>query len=133
MHKTLRPALAATALFLALPAVQAADLQLFGFFDQGVAYVHEELNRGMASPAGQSAANVLNDKGLVADEATRSNVALGTGNVSTWGMKGSEKLNDDLSVVFHLESGFLPDDGTIYGSGNQIFEREASLLSLIHI
>lgn len=127
MHKTLHPTLAATALLLALPAVQAADLELFGFFDQGVAYVHEELNRGMASPAGQSAANVLNDKGLVADEATRSNVALGTGNVSTWGMKGSEKLNDDVSVVFHLESGFLADDGTIYGSGNQIFEREASL------
>ena len=33
MHKTLHPTLAATALLLALPAVQAADLELFGFFD----------------------------------------------------------------------------------------------------
>lgn len=30
-------------------------------------------------------------------------------------------------VIFHLESGFLADDGSIYGGKNQIFERESSL------
>ncbi len=126
MQKFLSRSAVASALLLAFGA-QAADVQLFGFFDQGVAYVHEELNRGMASPAGQSAANVLDANGLVADEATRSNVALGTGNVSTWGLKGSEKLTDDLTVAFHLESGFLPDDGTLYGAGSPLWERESSL------
>ena len=126
MQKFLSRSAVASVLLLAFGA-QAADVQLFGFFDQGVAYVHEELNRGMASPAGQSAANVLDANGLVADEATRSNVALGTGNVSTWGLKGSEKLTDDLTVAFHLESGFLPDDGTLYGAGSPLWERESSL------
>ena len=38
-------------------SVQAADVEMFGFFDQGLAYVHEELNKGMASPTGQTTAN----------------------------------------------------------------------------
>lgn len=108
-------------------SVQAADVEMFGFFDQGLAYVHEELNKGMASPTGQTTANhVVNGK--VEDGVTRSNLAQGTGNVSTWGIKGSEVLTPDTKVIFHLESGFLADDGTIYGpKHNQLFERESSL------
>ena len=30
-------------------------------------------------------------------------------------------------MIFRRESGFLADDGTIYGSGNKIFERESSV------
>ena len=108
-------------------SVQAANVEMFGFFDQGLAYVHEELNKGMASPTGQTTANhVVNGK--VEDGVTRSNLAQGTGNVSTWGIKGSEVLTPDTKVIFHLESGFLADDGTIYGpKHNQLFERESSL------
>lgn len=116
----------AAAMFATMSA-QAANVEMFGFFDQGLAYVHEELNAGMASPSGQLSANkVVNGK--VADGVTRSNLAQGTGNVSTWGIKGSEKLTPDTKVIFHLESAFLADDGTIYGpKHNQLFERESSL------
>ena len=118
----------AAAALTALSA-QAANVEMFGFFDQGLAYVHEELNAGMASPQGQSykTANTVGADGKVADGITRSNLALGTGNVSTWGIKGSEQLTPDTKVIFHLESGFLADDGSIYGGKNQIFERESSL------
>lgn len=118
----------AAAALTALSA-QAADVEMFGFFDQGLAYVHEELNAGMASPPGQSykTANTVGADGKVADGITRSNLAQGTGNVSTWGIKGSEQLTPDTKVIFHLESGFLADDGSIYGGKNQIFERESSL------
>ena len=116
----------AAAMFATMSA-QAANVEMFGFFDQGLAYVHEELNAGMASPSGQLSANkVVNGK--VADGVTRSNLAQGTGNVSTWGIKGSEKLTPDTKVIFHLESAFLADDGSIYGpKHNQLFERESSL------
>ena len=118
----------AAAALTALSA-QAADVEMFGFFDQGLAYVHEELNAGMASPQGQSykTANTVGADGKVADGITRSNLAQGTGNVSTWGIKGSEQLTPDTKVIFHLESGFLADNGSIYGGKNQIFERESSL------
>lgn len=118
----------AAAALTALSA-QAADVEMFGFFDQGLAYVHEELNAGMASPQGQSykTANTVGADGKVADGITRSYLAQGTGNVSTWGIKGSEQLTPDTKVIFHLESGFLADDGSIYGGKNQIFERESSL------
>ena len=118
----------AAAALTALSA-QAADVEMFGFFDQGLAYVHEELHAGMASPQGQSykTANTVGADGKVADGITRSNLAQGTGNVSTWGIKGSEQLTPDTKVIFHLESGFLADDGSIYGGKNQIFERESSL------
>ena len=118
----------AAAALTALSA-QAANVEMFGFFDQSLAYVHEELNAGMASPQGQSykTANTVGADGKVADGITRSNLAQGTGNVSTWGIKGSEQLTPDTKVIFHLESGFLADDGSIYGGKNQIFERESSL------
>ena len=116
----------AAAALTALSA-QAANVEMFGFFDQGLAYVHEELNEGMASPRGPVTANKVNGQGKVSEAATRSNLAQGTGNVSTWGIKGSEELTPDTKVVFHLESAFLADDGTIYGDGTNIFERESSL------
>lgn len=116
----------AAAALTALSA-QAANVEMFGFFDQGLAYVHEELNEGMASPRGQVTANKVNGQGKVSEAATRSNLAQGTGNVSTWGIKGSEELTPDTKVIFHLESAFLADDGTIYGDGTNIFERESSL------
>lgn len=110
--------------------VFAADFEMFGFLDQGMAYLHEELNANMGGPVGQSIskpATIDPDTGHVAQATTKSNLAQGTGNVSTWGIKGREKISDDVDVIFHLESGFLPDTGEIYGGKNQIFEREASV------
>lgn len=114
------------ALMFAAPTM-AADVQLFGFLDQGMSIVHEDLNKGMAQPAGQAAPNVLDANGLVGKQGAVTKSTLGTGNVSTWGVKGAEKLSDDLEVIFHLESGFLPDDGTLYGAGSPLFERESSV------
>ncbi len=116
-------AIAATAGSAAL----AGNVQLFGFLDQGLAYIHEDLNAGMGGPVGQSKALTVGTDGYVSEAATKTMVSQGTGNVSTWGIKGSEALSDDTEVIFHLESGFLPDDGTLYGAGSPIFERESSV------
>ena len=107
----------------------AADIQFFGFFDQGISYLHEDLNAGMGGPAGQSINSpaAIDGTGKVQAQGTKSQLAQGTGNVSTWGIKGGEDLSDETRVVFHLESGFLADDGSIYGGKNQLFERESSL------
>lgn len=108
----------------------AADITFFGFLDQGLTYRHEDLNAGMRGPQGQgswapSAIDLAT--GHVAAAGSKSTVEQGTGNVSTWGIKGSEEIGNGTKVIFHLESGFLADDGTIYGSGNKLFERESSV------
>lgn len=108
----------------------AADITFFGFLDQGLTYRHEDLNAGMRGPQGQgswapSAIDLAT--GHVAAAGSKSTVAQGTGNVSTWGIKGSEEIGNGTKVIFHLESGFLADDGSIYGSGNKLFERESSV------
>lgn len=110
-------------------SVSAADITFFGFLDQGVTYRHEDLNYGMRGPQGQSswAPSPIGEDGTVAAAGSKSTVEQGTGNVSTWGIKGSEEIGEGTKVIFHLESGFLADDGTIYGSGNKIFERESSV------
>lgn len=115
---------------LSVLSASAADIQLFGFLDQGLAYLHEDLNAGMAGPAGQSinAPQNVDEDGYVARAGKKNSFTQGTGNVSTWGMRGAEQLNDDTRVVFHLESGFLADDGTLYGgSVKPLFERESSV------
>lgn len=108
----------------------AADITFFGFLDQGLTYRHEDLNAGMRGPQGQGswAPTAIDPAtGHVAAAGSKSTVEQGTGNVSTWGIKGSEEIGNGTKVIFHLESGFLADDGTIYGSGNKLFERESSV------
>lgn len=112
---------------LATQAAYGAQVELFGFLDQGIAYLAEDLNQGMGGPVGQSKPQILSTEGKVQSQGTRHTFSQGTGNVSTWGIRGTESLNDDMSVIFHLESGFLPDDGTLYGAGSPLFEREASV------
>ena len=110
--KQLRLVPVAAAALMSLSA-QAADVQMFGFFDQGLSYVHEDLNQNMAAPKGQASANKVDANGKVSQAGNRSSFTQGTGNVSTWGIKGSEDLGNGTKVIFHLESGFLADDGTI--------------------
>lgn len=109
-------------------AVQAAEVEFFGTIDQGFAYLHEHTNLNMAGPAGQSRGqtNILDEDGYVAKGAKRSSFGQGTGGVSTWGLRGSEQINDDLTVFFHLENAFLIDSGELY-STSSFFERESSL------
>ena len=112
-------------------SAMAADITFFGFLDQGLTYRHEDLNAGMRGPQGQGswAPASIGSDGYVAAAGSKSTVEQGTGNVSTWGIKGSEEIGEGTKVIFHLESGFLADDGTIYGSGNKLFERESSVPS----
>ena len=46
---------------------------MFGFFDQGLAYLHEDLNAGMGGPAGQSinAPQYVDKDGYVAEAQTK--------------------------------------------------------------
>lgn len=43
---------------------------------------------------------------------------------SYWGLRGSEKISDNLEAVFKLESGFSPNTGTS-NHGGRLFGREA--------
>lgn len=105
---------------------QAAHVELFGFLDAGVSYINERTNEGMAAPVGQRTANVVDKNGYVARKAKRQTFEQGTGNVSTFGFRGKEELNEDVSVIFHLEQGFLADTGEMYNK-NKMFERESTV------
>ena len=116
----------AMALLGAVQQASAANVEVFGFLDQGLTYRYEDGNTGMQGPVGQSKANILDSAGYVTQQGAGHKFEQGTGNVSTWGIKGSEKLSDNLEAIFHLENGFLPDDGTLY-MNNVLFERESSV------
>ena len=121
MKKTLLCA----AVALASSSAMAADVQLFGFFDQGVAFLQENLAAGMGGPASATQQS-LDGAATVGMQGRKNQVSLGTGNVSTWGIRLTEEINDDLSVGVHLENGYLPDTGELY-MDNVLFERESSL------
>lgn len=82
-------------------SASASDIQMFGFFDQGLAYLHEDLNAGMGGPAGQSinAPQYVDKDGYVAEAQTKRSFTQGSGNVSTWGIKGSEQINADVRTI----------------------------------
>ena len=109
-------------------ASMAADVEMFGFFDQGMAYLHEDLAAGMGGPnaANEAKANAAFDGNKVALAGRKNDFTQGTGNVSTWGVRGKEKISDDLTVGFHLEHAFFPDSGAPYNP-NIFFERESSV------
>ena len=115
------------AVLAAAASVASAEtkVEVFGFLDQGLTFIHENSNKGMMAPVGQRAPNVLKN-GKVARQGSTSHYMEGTGNVSTWGIKAREELNADWSVLVHLEQGFLADDGAEYIKG-KAFERESSL------
>lgn len=118
---------AGVAFALACGAASAAPtVEMFGFLDTGVSYINEHLNSGMAAPVGQRAALRVDENGYVAKGAKRQSFEAGTGNVSTWGIRGKEKLSDDVNVTFHLEQGFLADSGEFYNT-KKMFERESSV------
>lgn len=104
----------------------AADVQVFGFFDQGVAFLNEHLAVGMGGPnaAKQQTFKPGQTQLQLAD--LKNSFTQGTGNVNTFGFKASEQINDDLTVAIHLEQGFFSDSGEEYIKGIG-FERESSI------
>ena len=83
----------------------AADVQLYGIVDTGLAYVHGDAD------------------GLGEDFDSFS-MESGQGSGSRWGIKGTEDLGNGLTVGFILEDGFNSDDGSESGV---MFNRESSI------
>lgn len=105
----LRRSALAAAIFAAaaFTSAQAADVTVYGRVDLGLAYAHTDTDTaaGSSSTFSMDASN---------------------GTSSRFGIKGSEKINDDLTVRFVLENGFDPDTGALHTEGS-IFDREATL------
>ena len=110
----MRKSLLCAAVALACSPAFAADVQLFGFFDQGIAFLNENLAAGMGGPNSATQQHFADGATKVGMQGRKNQVSLGTGNVSTWGIKLTEQLNDDVSVGIHLENGYLPDSGEFY-------------------
>lgn len=103
---------AVAVLALCATGAMAADVTIYGRIDTGLQYNHSDPGVGDASDSfkmhtGQHDANRL-------------------------GLKGSEKISDNLTVGFQLENGFNSDDGTLKNNnvkheGDTLFDREAQL------
>ena len=102
----MKKTLAVAAVLAAFAGTAMADVTLYGRIDTGLVYMHTD-----------------NDAGVEADKAS---MEAGFTTGSRWGIKGQEKLGEDLTVGFVLESGFSGDDGKS-GQGSRLFGREALL------
>ncbi|HIU37644.1 MAG TPA: porin [Candidatus Aphodousia faecigallinarum] len=122
----MKKSLICAAVALTCSPAMAGDVQLFGFFDQGISFLSENLAQTMGGPVGGNQAFVDPVTGKVGMQGRKNNISQGTGNVSTWGIRLTEELDDDLSVGVHLESGFLADSGELYNK-NIFFERESTI------
>ncbi len=105
MKKTLL-ALSLAGAFFAAGAASAADVQVYGLIDLGLAYVHSDAD-----------VNGVDDTSKFTMENARE---FG----SRFGLKGTEDLGNGYKVGFVLESGFRADDGTL-DQGGDLFGREA--------
>lgn len=83
----------------------AADVQLYGVVDEGLAYSHVDL-----------------DGAADATDSFSMNSGIQSG--SRFGFKGTEDLGNGLTVGFVLENGFTADNGA---DNSTLFDREASL------
>lgn len=84
---------------------QAAEVSLYGSIDTGLNYVHR-------------------DNGT---ETTDDFSMRGSNNtMNRFGVRGEEKINDDLTVGFILENGYLSDSGQ-QTTANKFFDRESAL------
>lgn len=83
----------------------AADVQLYGIVDEGLAYSHVDLDGA-------------------ADATDKFSMNSGMQSGSRFGFKGTEDLGNGLTVGFVLENGFTADDGA---DNSTLFDREASL------
>ena len=83
----------------------AADVQLYGVVDEGLAYSHVDLDGA-------------------ADATDKFSMNSGMQSGSRFGFKGTEDLGNGLTVGFVLENGFTADDGA---DNDTLFDREASL------
>ena len=96
----------------------AADVTLYGKVDLGLQYVNSNSDKIVGDKDGiDGIENIKSDK---------MGVKSGSNSGSRWGIKGSEKISEGLTVGFQLESGFTADDGKS-GQGSRLFGRESRL------
>lgn len=100
----MKKTLAVAAVLAAFAGTAAADVTLYGRIDTSMVY----------SAIDNDAGDVTESIGMEAGWTTG----------SRWGIKGSEKISDDLTVGFVLESGFSGDTGKS-GQGGRLFGRES--------
>ena len=92
--------------FPMLASAQGTSVTLYGNIDTAIEYVNN-----------------------ISDGAGGSNSSVHFTNLTSswtsyWGLRGTEKLSDNLSAVFNLESGFNPGTGTSQ-QGGRLFGRQA--------
>ena len=92
--------------FPMLASAQGTSVTLYGNIDTAIEYVNN-----------------------ISDGAGGSNSSVHFTNLTSswtsyWGLRGTEKLSDNLSAVFNLESGFNPGTGTS-NQGGRLFGRQA--------
>ena len=97
----------------------AADVTLYGKVDLGPQYQNTNID-SLTYDAREDAIGVVNEKN------DSWGLKSGNNSGSRWGIKGSEKIADGLTVGFQLESGFTADDGK-QGQGSRLFGRESRL------
>jgi len=83
--------------------VHAQSVTLYGTIDTGLEYLNH---------IGPKRGSTLLVPGITGTQPSR------------WGLRGAEDLGGGLKAQFVLESGFLPDSGTL-GQGGRMFGREA--------
>ena len=105
----MKKTLAAVAVLGAFAASASADVTVYGKFDAGLAVVNSGDTTTVKMATGQSSGN-------------------------RWGLKGSEKVADGLTVGFQLEAGFYGDkgvnatwDAAKTTDGHRTFHRESRL------
>ena len=87
----MKKTLAAVAILGAFAGSALADVTLYGIIDEGVLFTHTDKDGVKADNWGLES---------------------GIGATSRLGLKGEEKINDDLTVGFKLEKKFSPDAGS---------------------
>lgn len=95
--------------------VQAANVEVYGVIDTGLAYTNTDATY-----------DYYNDAKDVRVDEDEFRMDSGNNSASRFGIRGSEDLGNGMQVLFKLENGFKADDGSMSTDGT-IFDREASI------
>ena len=97
----------------------AADVTLYGKVDLGPQYQNTNIDTLTTNAEGDMI-------GVVNEKKDSWGLKSGANSGARWGLKGSEKISEGLTVGFQLESGFTADNGKS-GQGSRLFGRESRL------
>ncbi|MGE4124113.1 MAG: porin [Pusillimonas sp.] len=101
--------------FPMLASAQGTSVTLYGVIDTAVHYVNNISSTQFDPVTGR--ASIVNNSYTGFSTQTNSWPSM-------WGLRGSEKISDNLDAIFNLESGFNPNVGTS-NQGGRLFGRAA--------